>query len=101
MVKVFISQPMKGKTEDEILRARDKAIEEAVKLFNGPVQIIDSFLERRDTEVKHVPLSCLAESLALLADADAAYFIEGWKDARGCRIERRCCEEYGILAIDQ
>lgn len=33
MVKLFISQPMKGKTDEEILDVRNKAIASAKKIF--------------------------------------------------------------------
>lgn len=92
---------MSGKTKTEILQTRDKAIEDAIKLFDGPVQIIDSLLDPEECSVKHAPLMRLSEALELLADADAAYFTKGWRDARGCRIERQCCDEYGIVALEE
>lgn len=42
----------------------------------------------------------LAKSIALLATADIAYFAEGWENARGCRIEHKCAEEYGINIVE-
>ena len=37
MKKLFISQPMKGKTDEEILAERQRAIHEAEKLIGEPV----------------------------------------------------------------
>ena len=45
-------------------------------------------------------LEYLGESLKLLARADIAYFAPGWNEARGCKIEHVCAEEYGIHHID-
>ena len=35
MKKLFISQPMKGKTDEEILREREQAVREAEKYLKG------------------------------------------------------------------
>lgn len=100
MTKVFISQPMRGKTDDEILKAREKA-KEAIKEYHGDeIQILDSYFADYDPENGCVPLKYLAKSLEILADADIAYFIKGWQDARGCRIENECAIEYGITVIE-
>ena len=91
MTKVFISQPMAGKTDQEILAEREEAIRELKEKY-GEIEIIDSFFQ--GTEEK--PLVCLAHSLELLAEADVAWFCKGWSRARGCRIEHSCAERYGI-----
>ncbi|MDR3348822.1 MAG: hypothetical protein LBO03_04345 [Acidaminococcales bacterium] len=39
---------------------------------------------------------CLAKSIELLAQAEVAIFMPGWEGARGCRIERAVCRDYGI-----
>lgn len=43
MKKLFISQPMRGKTDEEILAVRKQAIEAASELVGEPVEVIDSF----------------------------------------------------------
>lgn len=45
MKKLFISQPMKGKTDEEILTERKAAIKEAEKLVGEPIEVIDSFFQ--------------------------------------------------------
>ena len=76
MKKLFISQPMKGKSDEDILTERKKAIKSAK------------------------PLWFLGKSLELLAGADIAYFTKGWQEARGCKIENTCAIEYGIPVIE-
>ena len=98
MKKLFISQPMRGKTDEEILTERQKAIEAAEKMIGEPVEVIDSFFEKAPVNAK--PLWFLGKSLELLADADVAYFAPGWEDARGCKIEHTCAVEYGIDRIE-
>lgn len=102
--KVFISQPMAGRLEEDILEERAKIVDmlNNVGLGLGPmgvkVEIIDSFL-LKEPDCKNKPLGYLAESLRLLGEADVAVFAPGWKDARGCRIEHTCAEEYGISVV--
>lgn len=43
MKKLFISQPMKDKTDEEIKAIRAKIIADASKLINDDIEIIDSF----------------------------------------------------------
>lgn len=98
MKKLFISQPMKGKTDVEILAERQKAIKRAEEIIGEPVEVIDSFFEKALVNAK--PLWFLGKSLELLSDADIAYFAPGWDTARGCIIEHICAEEYNIDKID-
>jgi hypothetical protein len=98
MKKLFISQPMRGKSDEDILEERQKAIEAAEKVIGEPVEVIDSFFEKAPVNAK--PLWFLGKSLELLADADVAYFAPGWEDARGCKIEHTCAVEYDINRIE-
>lgn len=97
MKKLFISQPMRGKSDEEILMEREKAIKAAEGLVGEPVEVIDSFFQSAPVGAK--PLWFLGKSLELLADADVAYFAPGWNDARGCIIEHDCAIAYGIESI--
>ena len=99
MKKLFISQPMKGKSKEEILAEREKAIQRAKEALHDDVEVIDSYFETHP-DVQNSPLWCLGRSLELLATADVAYFALGWEDARGCKIEHTCALEYGIDVIE-
>lgn len=98
MKKLFISQPMRGKTDEEILAVREKAIASAERQLGEKVEVIDSFFQNAPAEAK--PLWFLGKSLELLSTADVAYFAPGWEEARGCRIENTCAIEYGITVIE-
>lgn len=98
MKKLFISQPMRGKTDEEILAERKKAIESAERNLGEPVEVIDLFFQNAPADAR--PLWFLGKSLELLSTADIAYFAKGWEDARGCRIENQCAIEYGIEVIE-
>ena len=97
-MKLFISQPMRGKTNEEILAVRKKAIESAERNLGEKVEVIDSFFQ--DAPVDANPLWYLAKSLELLSTADVAYFAKDWEKYRGCRIENTCAIEYGIAVIE-
>ena len=97
MKKLFISQPMKGKTNVEIKKEREEAIRCAKEMMSDEVEVIDSFFENAPAEAK--PLWYLGESLKLLSTADVAFFATGWKNARGCKIEHTCAQQYGINTI--
>ena len=98
MINLFISQPMRGKSDEDILEERQKAIKSAEEKIGEPVDVIDSFFEKAQVNAK--PLWFLGKSLELLAGADVAYFAPGWEDARGCKIEHTCAVEYGIDRIE-
>ena len=97
MKKLFISQPMKDKTKEEILEVRKKAIESAERELGEKVEVIDSFFQ--DAPVNANPLWFLGKSIELLSTADVVFFAKGWEEARGCRIENTCAIEYGIETI--
>lgn len=97
MAKLFISQPMRGKTDDEILQEREAAISAAKESTGEDVEVLDSFFQGADLTK---PLEYLGESIKMLAQADIAYFAPGWQEARGCKIEHECAIQYGVCCIE-
>ena len=98
MKKLFISQPMKGKTDEEIEAERAKAVEKAKAVLNDDVEVIDSFFKGAPADAR--PLWFLGKSVELLSRADIAYFAKDWDKYRGCKIEHTCAVEYGIKVIE-
>lgn len=97
-MKVFISQPMRDKTDEQILSERAAAIEEIKEQYpEEHVETIDSFF--KDVPHDVTPLWYLAKSLELLSTADLAFFCNGWSEYRGCKIEYRCAIDYEIPLI--
>lgn len=104
MKKAMLSQPMAGKTEEEIVATREKAIS-ALKargfeivntLFTDEWYSKESMTARG---VVHIPLCFLAKSLENMSLCHAAYFCKGWEKARGCRIEHEAAKAYGLEII--
>ena len=52
MKKLFISQPMKGKTDEEILAERSDAIQAAKDAVGEDVELIDSFFQNAPAEAR-------------------------------------------------
>lgn len=98
MKKLFISQPMRGKSDKEILKEREIAIKTARETVGEEVEVLETFFEDFGPDAK--PLDYLARSIEFLAKADVAYFTHGWETARGCKIEHECAVEYGIDRIE-
>lgn len=98
MKKLFISHPMRGKSDEDILKERKIAINAARETVGEEVEVLETFFEDFGPDAK--PLDYLARSIEFLAKADVAYFASGWETARGCKIEHECAVEYGIDRIE-
>ena len=92
MKTVFISLPMRGRSEDQIKADMAQAAKVIMQRF-GPFQLLDTFFRGREGTS---PIECLGESIKYLSQADVAVFLSGWEGARGCRVEHTVCVEYQI-----
>ncbi len=103
-MKAMLSQPMAGKSEEEIRVTREKAIKALEKrnyeivntLFTDEWYSSDKMKERG---VVQIPLCFLAKSLENMSLCHAAYFCKGWEQARGCRIEHDAAVAYGLTIL--
>lgn len=97
MKKIYISQPMRGRSSDAIIAERKALVADAaVALQTDEVEVLDTYLNGYTNKP---PLHLLALALEKMADADAVIFAPGWRDARGCRVEHLAASEYGISII--
>ena len=102
--KAMLSQPMAGKTNEEIVATREKAIE---VLEEKGYQIVNTLFtdewynkeKMAERGVVNIPLCFLAKSLENMSLCHAAYFCKGWENARGCRIEHAAAKAYGLRII--
>jgi Asp-tRNA(Asn)/Glu-tRNA(Gln) amidotransferase A subunit family amidase len=92
MKKAIISQPMRGKTEEQVRTEREQTVK---TLEERGYEVVDTVFPDF-TNSGNIPLKYLAKSIEFIADVDFVYFMPGWGNARGCRIEHLCCEDYGI-----
>ena len=101
MMKAMLSQPMAGKTDEEIIATREKAVAalkaKGYKVVN--TLFTDEWYSNKSMEergVVQIPLCFLAKSLENMSLCHAAYFCKGWEKARGCRIEHDAAVAYGL-----
>lgn len=65
------------------------------------IDVINSiFSEEAGDEYIEPALYYIGKSIDLIGKVNAVYFMEGWQLSRGCVIERKVCETYGIKILD-
>lgn len=95
-MKVFISQPMRNRSEEDIMAERKVIIE---KLNNMHIDVIDTIFTEEAPEDYNAGVYYLGKSILKMAEADAIFMCEGWIKTRGCRIEDAIAREYGIKIL--
>lgn len=88
-MKLMISQPMRNKTTEQIQSERAEAVKQ---LEAEGHEVMNTIL---DISEGKSPIYYLSKSIEMLADADGVVFMEGFLNARGCRIEYEVAREYG------
>lgn len=92
-MKIMISQAMRGKTDEQIQEEREELVK---RLEEQGHIVVNTIFDPMDfTEGKDTPLHYLAKSIEFLANVDCLVCMQGWENARGCRIEEQCAREYG------
>lgn len=100
MKRIFISTSDNRVSDAEIRRM----IEFCEIKYGKDFYIVNSILILNDEAINPISLHTedydslkyLAVRLTLLNTADAAIFVDGWQNTRGCVIEHMCCEKYDI-----
>lgn len=103
-MKAMLSQPMAGKTEQEIIETRELAITALKENGYDVVNTLftDEWYNNEAMEARgvvQIPLCFLAKSLENMSLCHAVYFCKGWENARGCRIEHEAAKAYGLKII--
>ena len=103
-MKAMLSQPMAGKTDEEIIQTRERAIrilkEKGYEIVN--TLFTDEWYDQENMKnrgVVQIPLCFLAKSLENMSLCHAAYFCKGWEKARGFRLEHEAAVAYGLDII--
>ena len=96
MKKLFVSVPMKGRTEEEIKSSIQK-MKKIAEIYEGEeLELIDSYIEDNPPKGSKEAVWYLGESLKKLAQADVFVGIDEAYDWNGCYIERDTAQRYGI-----
>lgn len=97
-MKAMIVQPMAGKTEQEIMDARNRAKEQLEDIGYEVVNTLFDIDEdwAMATGTVHIPVLYLGESLKAMSQCHAVYFCKGWETTRGCMVEHEAAMLYGL-----
>ena len=101
MKKAMISQPMNGFTEEQIIESRNRAVE---YLTTNGYEVVNTLFtdewygkeSMKERGVRQIPVCFLAKSLENMSLCDTVFFVKGWEDARGCKIEHEVAKQYGL-----
>lgn len=99
--KAMLSQPMGGRTEQEIIATRNRAVAE---LERRGYEVVNTYFHgafESNMNTINKPLYCLGKSILCMAVCDTVYFCHGWQNARGCRIEHDAAVAYGLEVIEE
>lgn len=95
-MKIMISQPMGNKTNEQIRAEREEIVQELAK---RNYEVIDTIFEEEAPKGTNIPVYYLGKSIEALSKADKVLFMNGWENARGCKIEHEICLRYEIPVI--
>lgn len=96
MKKLFISVPMKGRTEAEIKETMKK-MKKIAEIYEGEeLEMIDSYIEHKPPQNSNQAIWYLGESLKKLSEADVIIGIDDHWSWSGCQIEMTTAGLYGI-----
>ena len=95
-MKIMISQPMKGKTKEQINAERESVVKQ---LESEGHEVLDTVFADSPEEAQNKPVWYLSKAIEAMSTIDAMYFMPGWEEARGCKIEHQIAEAYGIRIL--
>lgn len=95
-MRIFISQPMNGMTDEQIKEVRNRTIE-YIKAHDDSATIIDSYIEEEPPKDCNQGIWYLGKSIELLASADMIWMVDGWQNAKGCILENEIACRYGLI----
>ena len=97
MKKLFISVPMRGRTEENIKKTMDKMHKMAEIVFEQPLERIESYIPEHAPECNNERVWYLGESIKMLAEADYFIGFDNWEPYYpGCQIEAEVAQKYEI-----
>lgn len=104
MLRAMICQPMSGLTNEQVIQERWLA----VKYLKGQgYEVTDTLFEEwrktRDlierSGAKNFFMYLFAKGIEVMASCDVVYFVKGWEESRGCKLEYQVAKAYGMEII--
>ena len=99
MKRLFVSVPMKGRTEEEIKKSIKKMHKIAETITGEDLELIDSYVEHKPPQDCKSRIWYLSKSIEKLATADILICIRDRYEWNGCYIESEIAQRYGIRTI--
>jgi hypothetical protein len=96
---IFISQPMNGLSNEQIIENRNEAYEELREMFPECLVVIVDNLQM-DSKKEH-PLEYLGVDIDKMKEAKYVYFLEGFEKKRGYMVEFETARLFGIPMLFQ
>lgn len=96
MKKLFISCPMKGRTEENIRKSMEQMHKIAEIIFDQQLEVIPTYIEDHPPVNNNQAVWYLGKSIQLLAEADFFIGIDYSDFYSGCIIESEIARRYGI-----
>ena len=97
-MRVFISQPMRGLTIEQIQERRDQICEMLVEVFNKDIEFID-YINKDEELQKKGSVAMLGYSVGLMADADLVVVDDVEYGYAGVHIESEVARGYNVPII--
>lgn len=99
MKKLFVSVPMKGRTEDEI-KASIQKMKKIAEVYEGEeLELIDSYVEDNPPKDNNQAIWYLSKSLEKLSQADVFIGIINAWHWNGCAVECEVAKRYDLNMI--
>ena len=94
--RVFISQPMRGLTSDEIISTRIEFWNKNKSIFAEELKcsVKDLLLINTIFEPNRPVIELLGKSVEAMSRANMVVFMKNWEKSRGCVIEHEVVEKY-------
>lgn len=94
--KLYISCPMKGRTEEAIRHDMDRMHKMAEIVFDQELEVIPTYVKHDPPETGNKAIYCLGESIKKMAEAGYFIGVVGACGARGCQVETEVAGAYEI-----
>ena len=88
----MISQPMNGKTTEQIRKEREELVKE---LEEQGHEVVDTIFAEESPKDCDTAIYYLSKSIEVIGKVDGLVFMKGWENARGCLIEHQVAYAYG------
>ena len=94
---------IKSKSTDQVRVEMDRVFE-VIKKKLPEAELLNSVVDGADKAIAlkgdDVGIWYLGKSLEIMSEADMVFFVNDYKEFRGCRIERIVADNYGKLCVE-